>query len=63
MDLERSLGTFWELRVQGGCVDRELFLSVWNHFYGSFHFGVTIFALVWLYRRVPHRYAASAPPS
>ena len=57
MDIERSLGTFWELRVQGWFVDQEVFLSVWNHFYGSFHFGVTIFALVWLYRRFPRRYA------
>ena len=56
MDIERSLGTFWELRVQGWFVDQEVFLSVWNHFYGSFHFGVTIFALVWLYHRFPHRY-------
>ncbi len=57
MDIERSLGTFWELRVQGWFVDQEVFLSVWNHFYGTFHFGVTIFALVWLYRRFPRRYA------
>ena len=57
MDIERSLGTLWELRVQGWFVDQEVFLSVSNHLYGSFHFGVTIFALIWLYRRFPHRYA------
>ncbi|HVF13827.1 MAG TPA: phosphatase PAP2 family protein, partial [Acidimicrobiales bacterium] len=28
----------------------------WNLFYGTFHFGVTIFALVFLFRRFPARY-------
>ena len=57
MDIERRLGTFWELRVQGWFVDQEIFLSIWNHFYGSCHFGVPIFTLDWLYVRFPHRYA------
>ena len=56
MDLERSSGTFWELRIQQWFVDWEGFIGFWNHFYGSCHFAVTIFALVWLYIRFPDRY-------
>ena len=56
IDLEKALGLFQELRVQQLFLDRTLFLQFWNLFYGTFHFAVTIFTLVWLYRRFPALY-------
>ena len=57
MDLERFLGTFWELQIQEWFIGNESFITFWNHFYGSCHFGVTIFTLIWLYMRFPRRYS------
>ena len=38
-------------------MDHRWFIQFWNLFYGTFHFAVTVFALVWVYRRFPHLYA------
>ena len=56
IDLEKSIGTFKELQIQDYFIDWRWFIQFWNVFYGTFHFGVTIFALVWLYIKFPKRY-------
>ena len=56
IDIEEALGTFHEETIQSWFLDWDWFLWFWNVFYGTFHFGVTIFALVWLYHRFPARY-------
>ncbi|HIG25511.1 MAG TPA: phosphatase PAP2 family protein [Acidimicrobiia bacterium] len=56
IDFERSLGLFQELRIQDFFIDWRWFIQFWNLFYGTFHFAVTIFALMWLYRRFPMLY-------
>ncbi len=56
IDLERALGLYQELRIQDAFIDHRWFIQFWNVFYGTFHFGVTIFTLVWLYRRFPVLY-------
>ncbi|MGI9600597.1 MAG: phosphatase PAP2 family protein [Acidimicrobiales bacterium] len=56
IDIEQALGSFHEEEIQSWFLDWDWFLWFWNVFYGTFHFGVTIFALVWLYRRFPERY-------
>ena len=57
IDLERSVGLYRELGLQQAFVDHRWFIQFWNLFYGTFHFAVTAFALVWVYRRFPHLYA------
>ena len=57
IDLERSIGLYLELDLQQAFVDHRWFIQFWNLFYGTFHFAVTVFALVWVYRRFPHLYA------
>ncbi len=57
IDIEKAVGLFLEERIQGWFADNELFFQFWNIFYGTLHFGVTIFCFVYLYRKVPHRYA------
>jgi hypothetical protein len=54
--LERVLGSFHEATIQGWFLAQHWFISFWNVFYGTAHFAVTIFALVWLFRRDPQRY-------
>jgi hypothetical protein len=54
--VERFLGTFHEETVQEWFLSQEWFISFWNVFYGTFHFVVTAFALIWLFRRNPERY-------
>ena len=56
IDLEKSIGTFKELQIQDFFIDWKWFIQFWNIFYGTFHFGVTIFALVWLYIKFPKIY-------
>ncbi len=56
IELEQRMGLFFEEDLQAAFVDHDWFLWSWNVFYGSLHFLVTIFALVWLYRRFPDRY-------
>ncbi len=57
IDLEKSIGTFKELQIQEFFIDWKWFIQFWNIFYGTFHFGVTIFALVWLYIKFPSKYS------
>jgi len=57
IDLERSVGLYRELGLQQAFIDHRWFIQFWNLFYGTFHFAVTVFALVWIYRRFPHLYA------
>ena len=57
IDLERSMGLYRELGIQQAFLDHRWFIQFWNLFYGTFHFAVTVFALVWVYRCFPHLYA------
>lgn len=54
---EKALGIFHELTVQHWFLDWRWFIQFWNVFYGSAHFVVTAAALVWLFNRMPQRYA------
>lgn len=54
--VERALGVFHEQAVQKAFLGWRAFIQFWNLFYGSFHFVVTIVALVVLFRRFPARY-------
>jgi hypothetical protein len=54
--LERGMGLFHEQTVQAAFLGHRLFIEAWNLFYGTFHFVVTIVALIWLFRRFPNRY-------
>jgi len=56
IDVERWLHIFNERAVQKGFLDYHGFIEFWNLFYGTFHFFVTIGALLWLFRRFPERY-------
>lgn len=56
IQLERAFGIFHEQGIQAAFVQARAFMRFWNVFYGSAHFVVTGFALVWLFRRTPHRY-------
>jgi len=54
--LERAMGLYFEEGVQEAFLDSRWFIQFWNLFYGTFHFVVTIAALVLLFRRFPARY-------
>ena len=54
--LERAMGLYFEEGVQEAFLDDRWFIQFWNLFYGTFHFVVTIAALVLLFRRFPARY-------
>jgi hypothetical protein len=54
--VEKALGLFVEERVQHGFLPWHWFIQFWNLYYGTFHFVVTIVALVLLFRRFPERY-------
>jgi len=58
ISMEKAIGLFvepplqhWYLRLPA-----HGFVAFWNFYYGSIHFIVTAFALVWLFRRNPARY-------
>ncbi len=53
---EKALGLYHEEAIQQHFLAWDGFIEFWNLFYGTFHFFVTIFALVWLFRRFPARY-------
>jgi hypothetical protein len=55
--LERSIGIFHERAVQHAFASQHLFLRFCGVFYGSAHFVVTAVALIWLFRKMPARYA------
>ena len=54
--VEACLGSFHEETIQELFLSQEWFISFWNVFYGTAHFVVTVFALVWLFRKMPERY-------
>tara|TARA_B100000073_G_C23743119_1_gene574328 strand:+ start:3332 stop:4159 length:828 start_codon:yes stop_codon:yes gene_type:complete len=56
IDLEDALGLFVELEIQNLFIDWRWFIQFWNLFYGTFHFAVTAFALIWIYRKFPFLY-------
>ncbi|MFV2039593.1 MAG: phosphatase PAP2 family protein, partial [Acidimicrobiales bacterium] len=56
IDLEKGLGLYIEADIQSWFVDIGWFLRATNIFYGTAHFLVTAFALIWLYRRHPQDY-------
>lgn len=56
IELERSLGLYFESTMQGWFLGWDAFIGVWNVFYGLLHFTVTFFTLVWLYLRFPQVY-------
>lgn len=57
IDIEKAVGLYHEEAIQRFFLDWDGFIRFWNIFYGSFHFVVTIFALVWLFLRFPLRYS------
>jgi hypothetical protein len=56
IDIERWFHIYTERSVQKAFLDYRGFMEFWNLFYGTFHFFVTIGALLWLFRRFPDRY-------
>lgn len=54
--IEKAMGLYIEEWTQRQFLDWEWFIVFWNVFYGSFHFIVTIFAMVYLFVRFPARY-------
>lgn len=54
--LEEAMGLYIEEWTQQQFLDWEWFIVFWNVFYGSFHFIVTIFVMVYLFLRFPARY-------
>ena len=57
ISIERHLGLFFEENLQDAFLGHKWFLQFWNVFYGTFHFWVTAFALIWCYRRRPQEYS------
>ena len=57
IDLEAWMRLDFEEALQGWFLDWGWFLRIWNIFYGTGHFLVTGFALIWLYRRHPQDYS------
>ncbi len=58
IDIEKRLGLFFEPHLQEwylGLPGHGL-IRFWNIYYGSFHFIVPIFVLIWLFRRFPTEY-------
>jgi hypothetical protein len=53
---EKVVGIYREEALQQHFLGWNGFIEFWNLFYGTFHFFVTIFALVLLFRRFPVRY-------
>jgi hypothetical protein len=57
IDVERAVGLFHEEAIQRAFLGWDGFIRFWNIFYGTFHFIITIFALLWLFVRFPLRYS------
>lgn len=53
---ERWTGMFHEETIQEWFLQSPRFLQTMNTYYGTFHFIVTVAAMVWCYRTLPHRY-------
>ncbi len=57
IDIERELGLFIEESIQDAFLGYRLFLQFWNVFYGTLHFWITGYALIYLFRKQPARYS------
>lgn len=53
---EEAVGLYVEEGIQEAFLGARWFIQGWNVFYGTFHFVVTAFAIVYLFRRMPERY-------
>ena len=56
IDIEEAMGLYVEEEIQDAFLGSRWFIQAWNLFYGTFHFVVTAFAIVYLFRRMPERY-------
>ncbi len=56
IDIEKALGLYHEEWIQETFLNFDTFIIFWNVFYGTFHFAVTIFVMVYLFRKFPQRY-------
>jgi hypothetical protein len=56
ISIERFVGLYHEETIQELFLSQRWFIRLWNIYYGSLHFIVTAFALVWCFRRRPERY-------
>jgi hypothetical protein len=58
IDIEETLRLYFEQHLQSWYLDLPAngWIAFWNVFYGTAHFVVTAFALIWLYRRDKRRY-------
>ena len=56
IDIERALGSYQEETIQQWFLDDRAFIQFWNLFYGTFHFVVTAFCIIWLFNKFPERY-------
>jgi hypothetical protein len=54
--IERLLGLYQEESIQDLFLGQTWFIRFWDIFYGTCHFIVTAFALVWCFRQRPDRY-------
>ena len=54
--IEKAMGLYHEEWTQQQFLDWDWFIVFWNVFYGSFHFIVTIFVMVYLFLRFSTRY-------
>lgn len=57
ISVEKFLHILVEEPIQKAFLAHRWFIWIWNNFYGSAHFVVTIVALVWLYRAKPQNYS------
>ena len=55
--IEEFLGLYHEATIQGWFLAHTWFIQFWNVFYGTFHFGLTMGVLVWLFVRRRWHYA------
>ncbi|MDQ1432827.1 MAG: hypothetical protein QOF40_3429 [Actinomycetota bacterium] len=56
IDAEKFLGLYHEYSIQQAFLSADWFMAFWNIYYGTIHFVMPVFALVWLYRKAPVRY-------
>jgi hypothetical protein len=56
VEMERSIGLFFEPSLQTQFIDHRWFIWTMNVFYGTFHFIVTPAVLAWMFVRHPARY-------
>lgn len=56
ISIERFLGVYHERWLQELFIGAGPAMVMWNFFYGTFHFVVTVAVLVFLFRRFPERY-------